>query len=258
MAFLQSFPDFRANKLSDAQLRFVVLVQHFVAQDAMDFRRPEAERQHDDTFEGCLTKGVNSQLVKDAHRAEWAIDGQSFLLPESNGATMQERKQVIASFQRELVTVLERYILAFCARRCLSNEGTQHLLQTVTTQMSQCGIANLDRCSSMGKYIVGGKDLIQRVNYNISSMTTGSSGEGLKLTLLCMKTGFQHYQLPLSMQNDPNEEDWSPLCCSPSSYLYEYATICFTTVPGIESADGCDRINCFVIDAMDEVRITEA
>lgn len=61
----------------------------------------------------------------------------------------EERKQLIADFSAGLVTALEQFLLAFCARRQLGAtwldllelmerevEGTNYLIQAVTTQMS--------------------------------------------------------------------------------------------------------------------------
>ncbi|CAE7819396.1 Smyd3 [Symbiodinium sp. CCMP2592] len=51
--FLQGFDDFRCGgQISKEQLRFAVLVQHFVSQDTLDFQRTRAQRMHDDVFEG--------------------------------------------------------------------------------------------------------------------------------------------------------------------------------------------------------------
>lgn len=193
--FLQSYDDFRAlgTDFSQERLSFAVLVQHFVSQDAMDFRRPAAKRMHDDVFEGILTSSVNAQLITDAHRAEWAIEGDGFVVP-SSVQDEEERKQLIVDFGASLVTALEEFLLSFCQRRQLSEKGTDHLIQAVTTQMSQCGLANLDRCSRVGRYMVGGAGLKQHVNYNISRMDGGPLGEALKLTLGCLKEGFNFYQ----------------------------------------------------------------
>ncbi|CAK9092033.1 unnamed protein product [Durusdinium trenchii] len=165
--FLQSFDDFRSGQhFSQEQLRFAVLVQHFVSQDTMDVRRLPEKRMHDDVFEGILTRSVNAQLITDAHRAEWAIEGNGFIVPKAESD--EERKQLIADFGAGLVTALEEFLLSFCERRQLSVRGTEHVIQAVTTQMSQCGLANLDRCSRVGQYMVGGARLKQHVNYNIS------------------------------------------------------------------------------------------
>ena len=42
----------RTPKTLEEQLRFAVLVQHFVSQDTLDFQRTRAQRMHDDVFEG--------------------------------------------------------------------------------------------------------------------------------------------------------------------------------------------------------------
>ena len=36
------------------------------------------------TMAGILTGAVNSQLITDAHRAEWAVDGAAFVLPKAD------------------------------------------------------------------------------------------------------------------------------------------------------------------------------
>lgn len=33
---------------------------------------------------GVLTQGVNAQLMTDAHRAEWAVDGVAFVFSDTN------------------------------------------------------------------------------------------------------------------------------------------------------------------------------
>ncbi|CAJ1330891.1 unnamed protein product [Effrenium voratum] len=225
--FLQSYDDFRSGRqMSKEQIRFAVLVQHFVSQDTLDFRLPPDQRMHDDSFEGILTGAVNSQLITDAHRAEWAVDGAAFVLPKADD---EDRKQVILDFRAGLVTALEEFLLNFCERRQLSEQGTEYLMQGVTTQMSQCGLANLDRCSRVGGYVVGGASLKQHVNYNISCMEAGPLGESLKLTLGCLKEGFEFYQ---PSAKTPMED--SPKCCDPASWMYQCATLRFTTKHGLE------------------------
>lgn len=256
MDFVRNNPDCRSWLLSPVQLRFLILLQHFVSEDTADFHRPEKERSHSDVFKG----DVNSQLIKDAHRSEWTVEGRSFSLQEQllKGVhqTGTDQRRVIAEFQQELVVALEAYLLDFCGRRKLSVQGTQRLLHAVTTQMSQCGLANLDRSSQASKYFVGSKGLEQRTAYNISTMDAGSLGEALKLSLFCMKTGFSEYHTEEVLGNlDLMDEDAGPTRCAPSSYLYQYATLRFTPMALTESMCECERIDCTVIDALDEVCI---
>mmetsp|Transcript_28157 Transcript_28157/g.52806 ORF Transcript_28157/g.52806 Transcript_28157/m.52806 type:complete len:334 (+) Transcript_28157:52-1053(+) len=250
--FLQGYDDFRSGQLPQDQLRLAVLVQHFVSQDTLDFQQTRAQRMHDDVFEGVLTQGVNSQLITDAHRAEWAVDGAAFVFSDRGGDN-EERKQAILDFRMELVAALERFLLQFCNRRQLSESGTLHLVQAVTTQMSQCGLANLERCSRAGEYMVGGAGLKQYVNYNISCMDAGPLGEALKLTLGCLKQGFQFIQR--TARKDGAEDDMSPQGCDPSSRIYQCATLRFTTNLGLESPDGADQIHSDVIDVYDDIFI---
>ena len=77
------------------------------------------------------------------------------------------------------------------------------------------------------KYFVSGQGLDQRTAYNISAMDTGPQlGESLKLSMLCMKTGFTHY-LTEETLGIPGSffEDEPPQRCAPSSYLYQYTTL---------------------------------
>eukprot|EP00406_Dinophysis_acuminata_P069108 CAMPEP_0179271942 /NCGR_PEP_ID=MMETSP0797-20121207/32239_1 /TAXON_ID=47934 /ORGANISM="Dinophysis acuminata, Strain DAEP01" /LENGTH=329 /DNA_ID=CAMNT_0020980317 /DNA_START=183 /DNA_END=1172 /DNA_ORIENTATION=- len=260
MDFVRDNPDCRTWLLSHVQLRFLVLLQHFVSEDTADFHRPERERSHSDVFEG----DVNAQLIKDAHRSEWSVDGSSFSMQDqpvpAASLTGKDQRRVIAKFQQELVVAIEAYLLDFCGRRKLSVLGTQRLLHAVTTQMSQCGLANLDRSSQASKYFVGSKGLEQRTAYNISTMEAGPLGEALKLSMFCMKTGFSEYHTE-AMFGDPGDlnsldEDVGPTQCAPSSYLYQYATLRFA--PMAEPVYGCERIDCTVIDALDEVHIEPA
>jgi len=254
--FVEHHAECRTKKLSDATLRFLVLLQHLVSEDTRDIYKPASERKHQDAFEGFLTTSVNSQMIKDAHRSEWSIGGVPYSLQlheresERRGST-EDRKQVIAAFQKRLITAVEEFLLDFCRRRKLSEEGSRCLLQVVTTQMSQCGLANLDRSSSAAKYFVSGQGLDQRTVYSLSTMDADSEfGESLKLSMLCMKTGFGQYLT----EEAANSGDGCPQQCAPSSYLYQYATLRFTPGP-VQEGESCERCVCFVEDALDEVRI---
>merc|ERR1711862_533080 len=79
MDFVKQHPECRSRVLSDGQLRFLLMLQHLVTEDTDDLYRPETERKHGDTFEGVqIEQGVNTQLIKDAHRSEWSIEGRPF------------------------------------------------------------------------------------------------------------------------------------------------------------------------------------
>jgi len=229
-------------------------LQHFVSEDTSDFYRPETHRKHSDAFEGVLTDGVNSQLVKDAHRSEFSVDGRSFCLQDlpqhGDNDTNEERRNTIARFQTEFVMALETYLLAFSSRRGLSPLGTRRLVQAVTTQMSQAGLANLDRGSQATRYFVGSHGLDQRTAYNISTMHSNELGESLKLSILCMKTGFSQYLEKDELLRMPGVD--YPKRCKPASYLYQYATLRFTPGPPIEN---CESTICTVLDALDEAHI---
>jgi len=271
--FVRNHAECRMRELAEAQLRFLVLLQHLVEEDTCDFYRPECDRKHQDSFEGFLTESVNSQLIKDAHRSEWSVDGSTFSLQAQLAAGKhpagEDRKKAILDFQHELVIALEDHLLSFCNRRGLTPLATRQLLQAVTTQMSQCGLANLDRSSRAATYFVSGQGLDQRTAYSLSTMDAGSLGECLKLSLLCMKTGFCQYHteetlglpcrdgsmgssaLSCSAPLPPSLES-GPKHCRPTSYLYQYATLRFT--PGARGLPG-ETAECVVIDALDEVHI---
>jgi len=260
MDFVRKHAECRVRVLGYAQLRFLVLLQHLVSEDTDDFHKPEKDRKHQDVFEGFLTDSVNSQLIKDAHRSEWSVEGRTFSVQgkfaedSCDGVGVEDRKQAISVFQHDFVSALEDYLLEFCRRRGLSLSGTRRLLQSVTTQMSQCGLANLERSSQAAKYFVNGQGLDQQTAYNISTMDSGTSGEALKLSMFCMKTGFTQYHteetlgLPAHSFCLPSP----PRRCHPSSFLYQYATLRFLPA---SLRRGCDRINCDIIDALDEVHM---
>jgi len=252
--FVRQHAECRMRSLSVAQLRFLVLLQHFVSEDTSDFYRPEAWRKHQDAFEGVLTDGVNSQLVKDAHRSEFSVDGRSFSLRDlpqhGEDEINEERRHAISKFQTELVMALETYLLAFCSRKGLSPSGTKRLVQAVTTQMSQAGLANLDRGSQATRYFVGSHGLNQQTAYNLSTMHSHEFGESLKLSILCMKTGFCQYLEKDELLRMPGVD--YPKRCQPASYLYQYATLRFTIGPQL---DNCESIVCTILDALDEAHI---
>mmetsp|Transcript_92205 Transcript_92205/g.152719 ORF Transcript_92205/g.152719 Transcript_92205/m.152719 type:complete len:394 (-) Transcript_92205:116-1297(-) len=249
--FLRHHADFRTRLIPAEQLRFLVMLQHFAQEDTSDFYRPERLRKHQDAFEGVLTDAVNSQLIRDAHRSEWSIDGRAYSLqelpqPAEGRESQEERRQTIIAFQREFVKALETFLVSYCHRRQLSALGTKRMIQAVTTQMSQCGLANLDRGSQSARYVVSSQGLDQRTVYNVSTMEDSVHGELLKLSILCMKTGFTQY---LDKQD---EKRMAPRTCHPSSYLYQYATLQFVPLRGIGNTE---TIACTIIDALDEIEI---
>eukprot|EP00747_Dinoflagellata_sp_TGD_P064944 gnl/TRDRNA2_/TRDRNA2_154131_c0_seq2.p1 gnl/TRDRNA2_/TRDRNA2_154131_c0~~gnl/TRDRNA2_/TRDRNA2_154131_c0_seq2.p1 ORF type:complete len:414 (+),score=71.33 gnl/TRDRNA2_/TRDRNA2_154131_c0_seq2:162-1244(+) len=271
--FVQNHAECRMQILAASHLRFLVLLQHSVAEDISDLCMPADQRKHLDVFEGVNTQSVNSQLVKDAHRSEWSIEGRNFTLqPElADGGPSndkhEDRRKTIANFQKDFVESLEDYLVSFCRRWKVSSAAEDLLLRAVTTQMSQCGLANLDRGSQAGKYFVSGQGLVQRTAYNLSSMETDYSmrkSEMLKLSMLCMKTGFTQYLTEDSISTTPYrgvvdalpcehspDDVGGPRDCSPSSYLYQYATLQF-------SLDSRERVKVVVLDALDEVHIEPA
>lgn len=252
LEFVRQNADCRTRRLTIPQLRFLMLLQHSVEEDTSDFYKPEMLRKHQDVFEGILTDGVNSNLVMDAHRSEFSLDGQSFSfqdMPQHDDCTGDDMKHAISRFQTEFIVALESYVLAFCRRKELSSLGTRRLLQAVTTQMSQAGLANFDQGSQAMGYFVGSDGLDQRTVYNLSTMPSANFGESLKLTILCMKTGFSQYFEKDDLLSIAGGD--SPKQCSPTSYLYKYATLRFSLGPN-------ERTFCTVLDALDEVYIDPA
>lgn len=254
VAFVQKNPECRSRLLTGKQLRFLVLLQHLVSEDSLDVTRPERLRKHQDVFEGVLTDSISSQLVEDAHRCEFSIEGRSFSLQDvlQLEGQQEERKKRIAQFQSELVHALETYLLSFCARKELSPGGSKRLMQAVTTQMSQAGLANIDRGSEASRYFVGSQGLDQRIAYNLSTMYVHDQ-EALKLSIVCMRTGFTQYLDKDELLHLAGVQ--YPRRCKPDSYLYQYATLCVTIGPPVENSE---RIECSVLDALDEAQINAA
>lgn len=260
LEFLQHNADFRTRTMTPTEIRFLVSLQHFIQEDTNDLYNPEGMRKNNDSFEGFLTESVNSQLVKDAHRSEWSIDGATYSIQkELESSPPEDRRKLTQKFQHDLVTALEAYLLAFAKRRQLSTLGTKKLIQVVSTQMSQCGLANFDRGSSSSRFFINGQGLEQRTTFSLSTMVDSRGEESLKLSLLCMKTGFKQYHTESSIgvhqigfASTLPEPPTGPFLCSPSSYLYLYATVKFT--PGA-LVGPCERVSVQVLDALDEARI---
>lgn len=254
LGFVQKNAECRSRVLNTKQLRFLILLQHLVSEDCNDITRPERLRKHQDLFEGDLTDSVSSQLIEDAHRCEFSIEGRSFSLQEElqEEGRQEERKKRIAQFQSELVHALETYLISFCAKNGLSPGGSKRLMQAVTTQMSQAGLANIDRGSQASRYFVGSNGLDQRIAYNLSTMYTLDQ-EALKLSIVCMRTGFTQYLDKDELLTIAGVQ--YPRRCKPDSYLYQYATLCFTIGPLV---DNSESVECSVLDALDEAHINAA
>lgn len=263
MEFMLSNAEFRTRPMEASEIRFLSSLQHFISEDVNDIYSPVGFRKNNDSFEGFLTESVNSQLLKDAHRSEWSVDGVAHSIhKELEKCQPDDRRKLIQTFQKDLVTALEEYLLAFCKRRRMSAIGTKRLIQAVTTQMSQCGLANFDRGSSGSRYFINGQGLEQRTSFSLSSMTDLKGEESLQLSMLCMKTGFKQYHTEDSLgvnqigfSSTKVEGPSGPYKCSPSSYLYLYATVKFMLGPLVGP---CERISVQVLDALDEARIIAA
>ncbi|CAD7930431.1 unnamed protein product [Amoebophrya sp. A25] len=203
-------------------VEFLTLFNQAVQDDCRDLLRPPDDllrRSQQDVFDGVLTKAVNSQLIKDIPRAEWNIEGQGFTFErflrdnmargqrQENGqqgphlegtptpGSREEENQRNAleekekeHFQRYFVEKLERYLLKFCGDQKMGPKCTEHLINLVTTQMCQCGLANLDTASYARDYLVSGKDLEQTTVYSLTRTVNG-----LVLHLMCMKRNFLEY-----------------------------------------------------------------
>eukprot|EP00405_Crypthecodinium_cohnii_P007285 CAMPEP_0206420436 /NCGR_PEP_ID=MMETSP0324_2-20121206/841_1 /ASSEMBLY_ACC=CAM_ASM_000836 /TAXON_ID=2866 /ORGANISM="Crypthecodinium cohnii, Strain Seligo" /LENGTH=368 /DNA_ID=CAMNT_0053884319 /DNA_START=164 /DNA_END=1270 /DNA_ORIENTATION=+ len=256
-AFIRQYPECRFNVLPKQYLRALTLLQHHIAEDTADLCLPPERRRHCDVFEGVKTDGVNSQLVKDAHRSEWTVGDESFSMQQnrasrsqsqcSGGDGLEDRKAAIAAFQHDLVVAVEEYILSYCERRDLTGPVVPQLMQCVTTQMSQAGLANLEQSSQACKVFVSGEGLQQRTTYNLATLMDSAKGEVLKLSILCMKTGFTSYITPDGPPPGLDcGDDWEgtggvgPFHCSDTSYLYQYATMIFFVA---DSKDGHQKEN---------------
>jgi len=237
-------------------VKFLVIFHHLVNEDTRDLLLPIEERKNTDVFEaGPVTGAINSQLVKDAHRAEWSIEGQGFSYakfeaegggslvsspaspnPGSGGgmtaavgtgpgntrdasnnmikphfpapaaaspttagipthntaATASSPGQFsshskggsVEAFQDFFVKKLENFLLNFSQAQNLDKKCERHLIQAITTQMCQCGLANLDRGSMAARVFVCGQDLEQNTVYNISTLD-----DSIKLSIMCMVGG---------------------------------------------------------------------
>eukprot|EP00392_Amoebophrya_sp_AT5.2_P009039 g9067.t1 len=105
-------------------------------------------------------------------------------------AHLQKEEKLKEKFQSYFIEKLESFLLDFSRKLKLTEQNTTYLLKCISTQMCQCGLANLDRGSYARKYLVSGANLDQRTVYSLS---TDEDGKSLKLTLLCVKTNFTDY-----------------------------------------------------------------
>jgi len=191
LAFVRQYSEYRTKQLQSAQqIRFLVTFQHFVMEDTRDLLRPARERKHDDTFEGIRTCSINTQMIKDLHRAEWSIEGEGFSYakwlrgreavagkesgdigsgPSGSGGSSATPEE----FQMWFVRRLEDFFLASFANK-LTTSCLDLLMRAITTQMCQCGLANLDRGSRASRYFLMGGSCC------ICSFRLSRAGEGIR------------------------------------------------------------------------------
>mmetsp|Transcript_2326 Transcript_2326/g.5145 ORF Transcript_2326/g.5145 Transcript_2326/m.5145 type:complete len:350 (+) Transcript_2326:91-1140(+) len=249
LRYARRLPAGSVSELPYAKLRLLFGLTHLIIEDTRDCGadRQDAVRRHCDVFEGhVLPGGVNTQLVKDANRSEFAVGGKYFSLSsalEKNRFLNEEQRRVfVAEFQRAIVVAIERFVLSFAKHHQLSQEHTLTLMKAVTTQMCQAGLGNLERaCEDCRKYFPS-----QPKQRTFFTLTETSARDALVMTIMVTKSEFE-----LVHTEETSGEMRPPIRVRPSSFLSLSATVQF--MPDPHDCDG--PIVITVTDARDEVRI---
>eukprot|EP00929_Paragymnodinium_shiwhaense_P049288 TRINITY_DN24870_c0_g1_i3.p1 TRINITY_DN24870_c0_g1~~TRINITY_DN24870_c0_g1_i3.p1 ORF type:complete len:832 (+),score=187.78 TRINITY_DN24870_c0_g1_i3:32-2497(+) len=204
-------------RLTAESLASRLALQHFMAVDLEDLSLPAESRLSNDAFD-CQHEDVNEQFIKDATRSDYCICGQEFSyagerlegnsgvgVAEESSAQMQQRS---SEFTARLVSAL---------RSGLGQRPAPLMLRSVSSLMSQSGMAHLERaCSSPAVAVSGGA---QKVRYELSS--SGENSWEIRLTL--SKSGFSQ-----AVVYEKEKGDVSPktvAACSSESRIAKSCTV---------------------------------
>lgn len=197
-----------AKALSVNALYSVVAMQHLLALDAKDICVGVEQRCFDDR----CTKGVNDQFLLDASRGRYCVDGSVFHYAESHEEETEE------AFVQRLVDAVRTLV-------------PPELLTSVTSVMSQSGLAALERAGLCSVAVSGGK---QDVDYMLAPNSDGLEGVIVKLQV--SRKGFKAY-----MRDEDSEE---PSSCDSTSSIRKAATLTF----------GVDGV-VDVVDLVEEIKV---
>mmetsp|Transcript_106881 Transcript_106881/g.297633 ORF Transcript_106881/g.297633 Transcript_106881/m.297633 type:complete len:471 (+) Transcript_106881:10-1422(+) len=216
---LKRHPEWLASssKLSDAQLRDLVAMQHYIDRDLEDLQLPEAKRFYRDTFSnGCISR----QLLLDATRSCYQVDGRNFnwrTLFEEHGRPADEEEILKNCFVDALVASIQDSLGRGVAPPPL-------LVCAITSTMSQAGIASLDMACGPPHLAVSGGE--HKVHFSLQARADGA----WDVMLSTQQAGFESFIV--CDAKDGRHGDSSSRSCSPRSTILKRCTVRFTVPIG--------------------------
>lgn len=207
-------------KLSEAALREVVAVQHFIELDVEDISLPDAEKRNEESFAGA-SGNICQQMLLDAPRSAYQISGEDW----DFAAQLSSRGLNLEKDQDEVMELQS----AFCVRissaleRCLGADAPAALVRVVSTAMSQSGLANVERALDIPQVVVGGGD--SDVRYEISTVDDCS----WELKMSVHKFGFERAIVYTQPASETSEPDPMPVSCSEKSFTRKACTLRVST-----------------------------
>eukprot|EP00928_Gymnodinium_smaydae_P056842 TRINITY_DN40151_c0_g1_i2.p1 TRINITY_DN40151_c0_g1~~TRINITY_DN40151_c0_g1_i2.p1 ORF type:complete len:450 (-),score=102.02 TRINITY_DN40151_c0_g1_i2:462-1778(-) len=213
-------------RLSDEELWRCIGTQHHVSTDVEDMQLPKEKRRSDDRY-GGPDGSFNEQFLLDCCRGTYVIDGQRFDFSESlrargldlNRRPLPELEELKSEFVKEICAALQR-CLGACAS-VTTAASTTLMMRAITTEMSQSGMANLERAWGDPQVAVCGGE--STLYYELCASQEGigaASTQAWDLELSVRKTGFEMC-LVCDGDNSPQ------IACSANSFLSKAARIRF-------------------------------
>lgn len=204
-----SFLSRRSDLATSESLYSIIAMQHFLELDIEDTRLPPERRCSADVFSG----DVNDQFMLDASRSRYQVNGEAFSYADRH--TEETKTDFIARLLN-----------------ALRHASPPTLLQSITTVMSQSGLAALERASLCDIAVCGG-NLVTTFDL----VTDTSDAREAQVTLEVHRHGFSEYLAGSS------GDGTAPLSCDTSSSLRKTATAVFHTSGDIDVVNFVESID---------------
>jgi hypothetical protein len=184
-------------------------MQHFLDLDFEDQHNLGDHRLSDDTYTGC----ISDQLRVDAPRCRYTIFGQVFDFPKTDPG---ERKD---DFVARLIVAIQR-------------RSPPALLASITTALSQSGLACLERACLCRIAVSGGAQLV-----DCSLEACPNQVDSVVVRLQVLRRGFRSYSV------DAEGCDVEPVDCDPGSSVVKTAVVSFSVEAGVDVVELQEVVN---------------
>lgn len=242
-------------------LRAIVAAQHYFDLDLEDLDLPQAERRSEDVFEEdpkAPFYGVCQQLLLDAARCDFVIEGEEFSLAAEIEAQHLDTETDLEAVEALKDALPARVVNAL--RRCLDvgpapPRPQQRLLRLLSTAMSQAGLANLERaCGAPAVVACGGGQRSRFVLHRLPARAADGACSQWELLMSIRKDGFEECVVCGMPGDDGEDVEPEPVSCDVSSYVFRSCVLRCT----LASQENEHALTLDVLDLQNELRVVDS